>query len=503
MITVRELVEMPHLGIRVVAGSGGLDRPATWAHGCELEDPTGWLDGGEIIMTNGIAVPPDAPGQQAYVDRLADGGCAAVAIGEHQVSPSLTQTMLERADERRLPVLMVEFDVPFVALARAVAHGNQNEDHDRLLDHLRIYDTISFLGADARDADGLFDRISELTGYYLWLVTERGRKLAGTDSPMPDDLMAAIPRAARQPPRVGSGFVVTLQLDGSVAGYLVAAPARADAEADLIAMQHVAMLATLELANVHRAWESERRRGAGMLSELLHRGQSVESASDRFADGGSHETRLVVCAALGDPAALQDTLTSNALFDREVPHLQLRLGERLWFVLGQRHVDTLLAVLPQAVGVGLSGVFGRATPFAGSRREAMWALERSRARGGEPVAFSSHQQKLRWLPADSPTLYALIAEMLGPVIDYDRRNSTSLEETLRVYLELRRSPSEAATALHCHRHTLLYRLRRIEQLTGRDFRHTSDIADFWLAIQARAALFSETDGLHAGAPHDH
>jgi len=494
---------MPHLGIRLVAGSGGLDRPATWAHGCELEDPTGWLDGGEIIMTNGIAIPSDASGQRAYVDRLADRGCTAIAIGEHQVSPSLTQTMLERADERKLPVLMVAFDVPFVALARAVAQGNQNEDHDRLLDHVRIYDTISFLGADARDVDGLFSRISDLTGYHLWLVTESGRQLAGADSPMPDDLAAAIPRAVRKPPRVGNGFVVPLQLDGSVAGYLVAAPARATAEADLIAMQHVAMLATLELANVHRAWESERRRGAGMLSELLHGGGSVDSANDRFADDGWDDTRLVVSAALGDPTTLQDTHTSNRLFDREVPHLQLRLGERLWFVLGERHVDTLLAVLPRAAGVGLSGVFGRATPFVGPRREATWALERSRAGDGEPVVFSSHQQKLRWLPPDTPTLHALIAEMLGPVIDYDSNRGTSLEETLRVYLELRRSPSEAATALHCHRHTLLYRLRRIEQLTGRDFRRTSDIADFWLAIQARAALFSETDGLHAGAKHNH
>ena len=180
MITVGDLVEMPHLGIRVLSGAAGLGRAATWAHGCELEDPTGWLDGGEIIMTNGIAIPPSAGGQQAYVDRLSDRGCAAIAIGENQQAPELTPEMFERADDRELPMLVVSYEVPFVALARAVAHGNQGEDRGRLLDHLRIYETISMLGVDAVDANALFARLERVTGYALWIVTEDGRVLAGS-----------------------------------------------------------------------------------------------------------------------------------------------------------------------------------------------------------------------------------------------------------------------------------------------------------------------------------
>src|SRR5689334_13944132 len=100
MITVGELVEMPHLGIRVAAGQGGLRRATTWAHGCELEDPTGWLDGGEIIMTNGIAIPESADDQVVYLDRLADHDCAALAISENQFAPTLSEEMLDRANLR-------------------------------------------------------------------------------------------------------------------------------------------------------------------------------------------------------------------------------------------------------------------------------------------------------------------------------------------------------------------------------------------------------------------
>lgn len=491
VITIRDLVEMPHLGIRVISGGGGLSRAATWAHGCELEDPTGWLDGGEIIMTNGIAIPANAEGQQAYVDRLSDRGCAAIAIGDNQHAPPLTEEMLARADERDLPVLVVEWDVPFVALSRAVAQGNQAEDHDRLADHLRIYDAIGALGGSTVDADALLAQLERITGYRLWIVTEEGRRLAGTSDPIPDELLAVIPRPARQPPRVGDGFVVPLALDGVVAGYLIADLAQGEPRADLTAIHHIATLATLELANIHRAREAERRHGAELLSELLHGGIATSAAATCISGAGSPDARLLAVVCLGDSGELVDTRISSRLHDREVNHLQLRVGERLWIVIAEIDLATLHAVLPRCSGVGVSRPFRAATSFIEPQREAAWALERSRLVGGEPTMFTDREPTLRWLPADATTLEGLINGTLGPVLAYDDEHQSSLLHTLRTYLETNRRPSEAARALHCHRHTLMYRLRRVEELTGRDLRRTGDVSDFWLALRAQTALAAE------------
>ena len=81
-ITVRELLETPHLGLSLVAGKGGLDREVTWAHVCELEDPVPWLEGGEIVLTTGIAVPSEPDDQRAYIRRMAEGGVAALAVSQ-------------------------------------------------------------------------------------------------------------------------------------------------------------------------------------------------------------------------------------------------------------------------------------------------------------------------------------------------------------------------------------------------------------------------------------
>ena len=46
IITVRELLENPHLNSTLIAGINGLNREITWVNSCELRDPSPWLTGG-------------------------------------------------------------------------------------------------------------------------------------------------------------------------------------------------------------------------------------------------------------------------------------------------------------------------------------------------------------------------------------------------------------------------------------------------------------------------
>ncbi|HEX6603171.1 MAG TPA: helix-turn-helix domain-containing protein, partial [Solirubrobacterales bacterium] len=43
----------------------------------------------------------------------------------------------------------------------------------------------------------------------------------------------------------------------------------------------------------------------------------------------------------------------------------------------------------------------------------------------------------------------------------------------------------AARQVYCHRHTLRYRMRKVEELTGRDLSRAHDRIEFWLALRAR------------------
>ena len=57
--------------------------------------------------------------------------------------------------------------------------------------------------------------------------------------------------------------------------------------------------------------------------------------------------------------------------------------------------------------------------------------------------------------------------------------------SLEAFIEQNGQWERAARELYCHRHTLRYRIRRVEQLTGRDLSSARDRIEFWLALRAR------------------
>jgi PucR family transcriptional regulator, purine catabolism regulatory protein len=64
--------------------------------------------------------------------------------------------------------------------------------------------------------------------------------------------------------------------------------------------------------------------------------------------------------------------------------------------------------------------------------------------------------------------------VLERLINYDRKTGRNLRRTLEVYLEERGNTSAAARRLFLNRHSLLYRLKKIEMLTGRSLDRYSD-----------------------------
>ena len=78
--------------------------------------------------------------------------------------------------------------------------------------------------------------------------------------------------------------------------------------------------------------------------------------------------------------------------------------------------------------------------------------------------------------------------MLGAVIDYDAAHAGDLVSSVRVWLEHDRQTERAAEALHIHPNTLLYRVRRFEQISGRSLASTESLAEVWLALRTMAAV---------------
>jgi purine catabolism regulator len=141
-ITVRELLDMPHLQLRLHSGKAGLDRQVTWTHTSDLPEPWQWVSGGELLMTNGMSFPADADGQEHLVDELHRIGASGLAIGEQMYCPKLTQRFTQASERLGLPVLWIRYPMPFVAISRAIAEATLLEQSQRLMRTARIYDAL-------------------------------------------------------------------------------------------------------------------------------------------------------------------------------------------------------------------------------------------------------------------------------------------------------------------------------------------------------------------------
>ncbi len=124
-----------------------------------------------------------------------------------------------------------------------------------------------------------------------------------------------------------------------------------------------------------------------------------------------------------------------------------------------------------------------------SFHEARCALEAVRLQNGDAPEVASHRDlgafRLLLSLQDDDALLSYCANVLGPVEAGEGDYGDELLRSLDVFIEHNGHWEKAANALFCHRHTLRYRIRRVEQLTGRDFSNARDRIEFWLALRGR------------------
>jgi purine catabolism regulator len=172
------------------------------------------------------------------------------------------------------------------------------------------------------------------------------------------------------------------------------------------------------------------------------------------------------------------------------------------FDLGQRLLERVAAKVGGAPAAGA----GRAVAAGEARRayhEARCALEARTLGAGPPsngngnggthgarkprIATYRDLGSFQLLLSlqDSDALRLFCESLLGPIENGEGHYGGELVRSLEAFIECNGQWEAAARRLYCHRHTLRYRIRKIEELTGRDLSSARDRIEFWLALRGR------------------
>jgi DNA-binding PucR family transcriptional regulator len=547
MLTVGDLLR--DLDVRLLAGERGLHLPVRWVHISELLDPTPWLSGGELLLTTGMQLdtPPQAREFAARLaDHHLAGLGFGTGFKHASVPESLLEVAAEREFPvfevpYEVPFIAVTeaaftqlVNEQYAVLRRALA---AQERLERIVLSERGLDALAgalatLIGA----AIVVFDARGEPLQQHAFRrpiepdalaalrdeVRERAwRREARTFMPSLVDGHhgLALPVSADGAPRPGSGgpgrapeaWLVAIKDAGPLLDF------------DRLTLHQAVTIVALELLRSRVAGDTERRLAGDVLDAIVRGELTGPDLARRLGPFGlSDRVAAIVLKRAGDgrgSGVPVETALWAALREEAVPALVASVGslacalvaggssEDELFGLGDRIAATAGAELGGEVRVGI----GRAVPTVDARRsfhEARCALEAlalgaavngngsgpalasaSASASGERRRVATYKDlgsfQLLLSLQDDEALRLFCDSILGPIEASEGPYGGELMRSLEAFIEENGQWERAARRLYCHRHTLRYRIRRVEELTGRNLGSARDRIEFWLALRGR------------------
>ncbi|HUW78607.1 MAG TPA: PucR family transcriptional regulator ligand-binding domain-containing protein [Candidatus Nanopelagicaceae bacterium] len=495
-LTIQQLTEMSFLQTRYLAGHSGGNRPVVWAHTCELPEPWNWLGAGELLLADGYNFPADAPGQVNFLRKLAQASLSGLALAEGLHAAPLTPEAILEADVLSFPVLETAYKVPFVTVSRTVADSNSHKASASLGKILRIYDVVRRAHLVGSRSHTLLEELGAELGMHLRVLDVQSREpllhspregSAEIQKSLKEMLRSTgMPLPAFMRLSVSGETILVLPIEGDRA-VLLAEPVQQNEPLELIVLQHVAVIAGLEVER--RAARALRRRenGSRLFRQLLEGSIDLETAYNQLAAVGLGERPWrVIC--FGEEVTINPDELQLRLSNLKVPHILMASRSELLALLPDGLVDSAIFAFASdpKVRAGISQPIHRIGLISDAVREARWATEAARSDRRSVSIYS--EQSAMFFPRTVAEGEAAVANVLGPVLAYDIKNDSELMHSLETYFETNRSWQDGADRLGIHKQTLVYRIRKIEQLTGRKLRDIADQTDLYLALRTWQSL---------------
>ncbi|WP_214322271.1 PucR family transcriptional regulator [Nonomuraea sediminis] len=500
---LRDLLQADQLALKVLTGHDLLDRRVTGVATTDLPDPARFVKPGELVLTE-LTWHTGADSSREFVKNLGD--VAALVCGTALGVPPAD--LIDACADAGLPLLTLPVSVPFSQVTehvlRALIVELGSPPRQKYGSRRRLASTLVEGGSLTK----LVTAVAGELDVPCWVLSPTGRVIVGSQ-PLAEPERRRLAHTfltARHLPAMVSGlsvFPISRGAPHRIANWFLAyagEQAQGDNE-DLVV--ELAALVALERSRLEAAQRIERR-VLDQLLELLESGDAalpgvvsrlhtlhVETEHGLLAVALHAVDGDVGCAVLDEllrplaPGVVTSAPGGEAI--ALVPLAGNTADELTQHVM--RGARTLEAGLGEdRITLGVSSVTTGPAALSGVIEEARHARTLA-ALSGERVSVitgddvSSHRTLLTAIPAELRRSFR--ARLLGPLEAYDAANQTDLLETLQAFLEESGSWSATAERLHVHVNTLRYRLRRIEELTGRSLTSWDERVDFMLALRMR------------------
>jgi PucR family transcriptional regulator, purine catabolism regulatory protein len=507
---------------QVVAGSAGLGARVRWVHVLELADAAHLLQGGELVLTTGVALPPEPSLLARYAADLAGAGVSALAVelGRRYVG-SLPSALVRAAADSGLTLIAFEREVPFVEITEAVHARIIDAQLEELRASERLHEAFTELSVAGASPDEIVRQAAILAGRPVILADLSHRVLAcEPGSADPARLLAGFARRSRT---LSASSASGRTVYDEAAGWLFT-PVGARGEdwgrvilvcdgppggTDTVLIERAATTLALGRLLTRHQESLDRQAHRTLITGIISQAHAdpTEAAVRSRALGVPVDGRRLIAMVLrlrdpSGPGTLGVSAHARVLDVADAVAAACR-AERIPSLVGtldDARAGAMLSLSPRAdpdrVLVGLAariservaapdglviGVGAAAGSIRDVRRSFLEASQVADVAAERPDGWSAEGSSdrppfyrladlrlrgLLHLLRDDPRVQTFVERELGPLLASEP--DTSLLNVLGAYLAAGGNKAAAAKRSHLARPTFYERLRRIERILGTD-----------------------------------
>ncbi|CAN5321310.1 PucR family transcriptional regulator [soil metagenome] len=516
--TIREILALPVLVAgkpEVVLGSqqqGVLDQPVRWVHVSELSDLSNLLEGGELVLTTGLALT-DEKHRADYLPRLAAAGAVGVVVEVGLHVDAVPADVLDAGHDLGLPVIVLHRPVRFVEVTEAVHRRIVAEQYAEVDYARRVHEAFTNLSMSRASLDEIVAAAAEILSTPIILEDLNRQVLAFAGHGVPTaELLADWDRRSRLAPAAGAGSWASTPVGpyrqewGRLVAPLIAGPGDRSVSTTLER--------TAQALVLHRMVEQDRTslelRAQGGLVEDLRRGRIRDEAdaTSRAYVLGLRPALTYVPASVRwaesrgvDQVLVQQrrakTLDAVVHEVRSAGHTVLAAGSdggQLDLVLAPRRTSTAAGSVDTVLGevclsihravkridgvascvIGVGPESSRLIDAAGGLAEAAHVAEVATAMSGERAFYRAADVRLRGLVGlirSDPRVQAFAETELRGLLDFRAKHGergNEAYELLRTFLDVGGNKTELAKRTHLSRPTLYARLAALQRVVSVD-----------------------------------
>jgi DNA-binding PucR family transcriptional regulator len=149
----------------------------------------------------------------------------------------------------------------------------------------------------------------------------------------------------------------------------------------------------------------------------------------------------------------------------------------------RQNCEALAAALGADVSIGMSGWHEGRAAIVIAFVEALDAVKIAASRGIRGRAVGLDEVLVDSMLDSSVSAQRILEETLQPLVNYDAARNAALIKTLRAYADAGLNITKSAAALFVNPNTVVYRLRRIKEVCGRDPHDPDDLLVLSLALK--------------------